>query len=124
MKECEFEYNEHRGVYRCMVCGREIKAPKDSIVSAYCKIQTADAEPSLIKKAAHYAVAVVQHYTTGAKIREDAEVKVILEICKSCPYYNSDNQTCRKCGCRCNSSRNPLVNKIRMESQHCPTGQW
>ena len=85
MKECEFEYNEQTGVYRCMVCGREIKAPKDSIVSAYCKIQPVEAEPSLIKKAAHYAAAVVQHYTTGAKIREDAEVKVILEICKSCP---------------------------------------
>lgn len=118
MIECDFEYSDGR--YKCKVCGREIKAQKDSIVTAYCKVQ----EPTLPEKIVHYTAAVVQHYTMGAKVREDSEVESILAICQSCPYYNADNQTCRKCGCRCNSGRNPLTNKIRMESQHCPENKW
>lgn len=125
MKECEFEYNEQMGVYRCTVCGREIKAPKDTIVSAYCKIQTPNEKlPTLTQKALHYVAAVVQHYATGANTRPNEEVEALLTICQQCENYNSVLEICRVCGCRCTNGSNAFFNKLRMASQHCPRGKW
>lgn len=125
MNECKFEYDERASVFRCSVCGREIKAPKDTIVSAYCQVQEQKQdEPNLRKKIVHYVEAVIQHYATGAKTRTDEEVEQLLTICQQCEKYNAVREYCRVCGCKCNNLKNAFLNKLRMESQHCPEKKW
>lgn len=119
MAECKFYYNEDKQAWICSVCGRMLKVPKTNTVHAVCV-----RKPSLARQAINYTKAVVKHIATGAKTCTDEEVEERLKICQSCDFFNLDKQYCKLCGCNCNTSKSPFVNKLRMQSQKCPRGKW
>ena len=117
--KCKFEYSDEKQAWVCSVCGRIVQAPKENVVHADCKRGA-----NFIQKAVHYATAVVTHIATGAKTRTDEEVEQLLAICQQCEKYNALKGYCRVCGCKCNNLKNAFLNKLRMESQHCPEKKW
>ena len=40
-----------------------------------------------------------------------------LAVCKTCPYYSSRQNRCKKCGCF-------LTHKVQFEVSQCPVGKW
>jgi hypothetical protein len=40
-----------------------------------------------------------------------------LEICKGCPWFRKNSQTCRKCGCF-------MKLKTTLAHAKCPEGKW
>ena len=112
---CELEYIETKNIWKCKRCGKEYSGDRNTVIYSHCR-------RSFPAQIVNYANAVIKHYASGAKRRDDSEVEKILEICKGCSFF--DSGTCQKCGCRCNSSKYPLMNKLRMESQHCPEKKW
>jgi len=70
----------------------------------------------------HYAVALAKWTAAGFPTRDQAEVERIeTELCKPCEAYRAGR--CAKCGCNVNKSI-ALVNKIGMETEHCPLSKW
>jgi len=54
----------------------------------------------------------------GEKVAVDrAEQGRRLEICRQCPEFDPGPTRCRKCGCS-------LPLKARLETEHCPLGEW
>lgn len=51
-----------------------------------------------------------------------------MQICRACPRFNPEKETCTVCGCymevktACYTNRNPK--KMRNEYTHCPEGRW
>ena len=73
--------------------------------------------------AKHYGVALARWTKAGYPMRPQAEVvRIHTELCEPCPEYLDGR--CQKCRCQVNQSRIPLVNKIKMASEHCPLGRW
>lgn len=71
-----------------------------------------------------YIGAVSRWIAAGHPKRSDEEVNHIYdEICSACDAFNKDG-ACALCKCRVSKSKNSLVNKIRMATEHCPTGKW
>ena len=119
MNFCDAKWNEEKGYWQCTVCGTIYHDSKEyTHISAICPGTT------LSKKIRNYTKAVVQHIATGMETRTNEEVNTILEICKQCEHFNSRNNSCRICGCRCNKNKSAFTNKLRMKSQKCPKGKW
>jgi hypothetical protein len=79
--------------------------------------------PSLAKRVLTYAQALKAWTTSGMPNRTDDEVQDILTtFCRPCSYYKKG--FCKVCGCRVNGSNVPLINKIKMATQHCPKRRW
>lgn len=47
----------------------------------------------------------------------DEEAKNRLNICKTCPFFNSLNERCTKCGCY-------MSVKTYLRAEKCPVGKW
>ncbi len=51
-----------------------------------------------------------------------------MDTCKTCTYYDAENDKCTVCGCfmsiktRLLTNRNPK--RVRIEHTHCPMGLW
>ena len=58
-------------------------------------------------------------------IRGEAEYLRVKAICQSCPHdmWDAEKEACKKCGCG-GKSKVVLLNKIKLESEHCPMGEW
>lgn len=73
--------------------------------------------------ARHYAKALVHWGKAGFPVREQSEVERIeREICRPCSDYVKGR--CRLCGCRVTASSLPIINKIKMATEHCRRGKW
>lgn len=81
----------------------------------------------MIAKAIEYSAEIAGYVADGMRSRTDAEVVSILAICKDCNLRGKplhiDGQ-CLVCGCKVNDEQNPLLNKARMASAHCPLKKW
>lgn len=75
-------------------------------------------------EAKHYAVALQRWAKAGYPVRDQAEVTRIDKICQSNECKKYANGRCTVCGCRVNTSRIPLLNKIKMATEQCPIGRW
>jgi len=40
-----------------------------------------------------------------------------MDICRSCEFFRSKTETCKKCGCF-------MKLKTKLERAHCPIGKW
>lgn len=76
----------------------------------------------ILRRFGNYAKAVTRHVASGMERRTDQEVDSVFSICKSCESYRGG--VCKRCGCRCNTGKIALLNKLRMKSEHCPDGKW
>lgn len=82
-------------------------------------------EARFADKAVRYATAVARWIAAGSPARTDDDVERIYEtLCRPCEYFNPQRQGCKVCGCRLGKSKNALVNKIRMATEHCPRQKW
>lgn len=115
---CDVEWSEESGGWKCKRCGCVYKTPKDRVVLATCKAATK------LEQVVNYARAVYSHVSTGFQNRSDEQVNDLLEICRQCDSYNAQARVCRICGCRCTGGTFAYVNKLRMGSQHCPLKKW
>lgn len=80
--------------------------------------------PGISRQLSGYALAVSRWLAAGAPSRTDRQVSELLAICQGCPKYDADRGACSKCGCKVNSSRWGLANKLRMATEACPDGHW
>ena len=125
MSNCTFELVGN--TYRCTRCGLEYPAEWGNKMVSPCAVQgdiEPDRSPSLTTKAVNYTKAVVRHVTSGMETRSQDEIDRIFAICESNKCKEFNGKGCNICGCCVNKSRKALRNKIAMESQHCPKGEW
>lgn len=73
--------------------------------------------PSLLRRAATAAKAVVKHIAAGCPTVSDEEKQRRLALCQVCSEFNAGNATCRKCGCK-------LKLKAAWSLERCPLGRW
>lgn len=79
--------------------------------------------PNLTTRVATWANAVTSWISAGSPKRSEEEVNHIHETyCKPCPW--NKNNVCSSCGCNVTTSSHPLINKIKMATQHCPKELW
>lgn len=77
----------------------------------------------------NYWKAVKKWIIAGRPKRKASEVKRIhKEFCLAsptpCDWYDSKSQRCKGCGCKVKPKGIAILNKIRMETEHCPKGLW
>lgn len=55
---------------------------------------------------------------SGEKVRVSSEVlKLRMNICKECDFYDISKNKCKKCGCK-------VKYKARLMTEHCPIDTW
>jgi len=83
--------------------------------------------PSRFVKVSRYVRAVSRWIAAGCPVRLPEEViRVFQGICSQCPkdQFDIERKVCKKCGCKVSLNCKGLLNKIRMETEHCPEGLW
>ena len=79
----------------------------------------------MFNKAIHYTRALSRWIKAGRPVRSEMEIIHLMDtFCKLCKDYNSPAGTCNHCGCHVNVSTIAPLNKIAMETEHCPLGKW
>src|SRR3990167_1346790 len=63
-----------------------------------------------------YAKALLRWRTAGKPVRSPEEQAAILQICKSCQFFNPNGAKCRLCGCGLKLGGD----KVRMATEQCP----
>ena len=120
---------ESPGVWRCAVCQRPYRGPRPP--RRQCR--PGEAPTQAVRQAAeklgisiddlgHYAAALARWAAAGFPVRSQAEVARIEVICRACEHYVEGR--CRHCGCRVNTGRIAITNKIKMASERCAVGRW
>ena len=72
-----------------------------------------------------YWKAVKRWIAAGRPVRRDGEVQRIhKEFCAPCDWYDSKSQRCKGCGCIVKPQGIALLNKIKMQTEHCPRSFW
>ena len=68
-----------------------------------------------------YKEALKKWHKAGRPVRTAEEVTDILETkCKGCDWYDAAKKRCKGCGCRVTDGGIPVLNKIKMATEHCP----
>ena len=80
--------------------------------------------PPLTVQLVTWKTAIEKWRKAGRPKRSDAQVKTILEICKTCSWYDPDKRRCKGCGCAVTNGGIAVLNKIRMASESCPQDKW
>lgn len=81
---------------------------------------------SAAEKVERYTKDTVNWMLEGAKIRSDAEVARLFQICKDCDSYEArgdNNGACGICGCQV-SLGGAFTNKLRRLGEGCPLNKW
>lgn len=82
-------------------------------------------ENAMMTKILRYARALTRWIKGGRKTRSQAEILELYDkICSRCEEFKTDRGACGICGCRINTSENPLINKLAMASEKCPKEKW
>ena len=74
-------------------------------------------EPNSLQKVINLSKAIVEHIYHGANILSEDELKVRLNICKNCEFFQPENDRCSQCGCF-------LSIKASWKEQSCPIKKW
>lgn len=72
--------------------------------------------PGLLRKAANFGKAVVQHAAAGWQTISDGQKRIRLTICEACPEFTQE-RTCNRCGCY-------MDVKAGWKEQKCPLNKW
>ncbi len=72
-----------------------------------------------------YWKAVKRWIAGGRPVRGPEEVKQIhKDFCAPCDWYDAESQRCKGCGCVVKPQGVALLNKIKMQTEHCPRNFW
>lgn len=97
----------------------------DCSICQACSKDVRDHTPGTLTKLSGYFIAVRNWVKAGRPLRPDSEVDEIFNThCKPCDRYNPDTHSCNECGCAVSTSDKPLVNKLKMATEHCPLGRF
>lgn len=80
--------------------------------------------PGLGRRAWNFLKAVTKHAAGGFKHRDEEEVKRIAAICRECEFFNGKACTHKDCGCGVRNDERKFLNKLFMETEHCPIHKW
>jgi hypothetical protein len=130
-KACWLYANDPR--YRAIGDGLPIpeieETPVPQIDPECVKRRNAPEGPSLIRKAANFAKAVVTHVTAGMPKTPEPEIARRITICEAClpsgdesappGFFDPVKRECTHPNCGCNMNR-----KAAWLTQHCPIGKW
>ena len=72
-------------------------------------------------KGVNFGSAIMKWLAAGRPVRKRKEIKRIFAICHDCNQF--DGNRCLQCSCACNE-REILMNKIALETEHCPLEKW
>lgn len=67
--------------------------------------------------AGRFGKSVFNHAKDGFKTVDSEIFEKRMSICKSCPFFNSEQVRCDKCGCFLNV-------KASWNSEKCPVDKW
>lgn len=73
--------------------------------------------PPFRTRVMNFMHALAGHVRNGFTTVSPEVLEQRLETCASCQHFTG--QHCAKCGCNC-GNRNPFLNKLAWESEHCP----
>ena len=78
-----------------------------------------------VRRILTYAEAVAEWTAAGCPRRTAEETEAIFRIfCRPCFLYDKPRRQCRECTCRVAPTGLAVFNKIKMATQHCPSGRW
>lgn len=108
---------------RCTYCGLTLPLiAVDKVVISRCPVGPSVDESPPPRLLRNYSRAIAKWVKAGRPRRSDGEVAAILEICHRCSLF--ENGGCKKCGCRVNTRKSALANKLRMATESCPIDRW
>lgn len=96
---------------------RENPAPLEASTKQTVVSKTELDPPSVADRVVGFSKSLVKHAKNGFSNVEDDLQRDRLRICKSCPFFNEENISCKKCGCY-------LLVKTAWASESCPEGKW
>ena len=77
------------------------------------------------QKVVRYTRALSRWVKAGRPVRTEEEIIQIFEQhCQACSDYEERTSSCGHCGCRVNTSNIAPLNKIAMQTEHCPLEMW
>lgn len=116
---------------QCSQCPRHLAAVElaERLEAARCKAAEQAGEvpktPSLMRRSMNYAEAVTGWVAAGRPERSAEETqRIFQQHCSKCAWYDKEKQICRGCGCKVTNVGHPMLNKIKMATQHCPRNLW
>lgn len=81
--------------------------------------------PGVVELATTYFGAVKRWIAAGRPTRDATEVgKIHSDFCVPCNWYDSQTRRCKGCGCQVKAKGMAMLNKIKMETEHCPKNLW
>jgi hypothetical protein len=93
---------------------RKLEEIKKSIPKGVSYPSTAQ----MIKNAAQSVVKNVQSVIEGNSLSVSSEeANLRLNVCKTCPYFDKDQERCKQCGCK-------MAVKTYLKAEKCPIGKW
>ena len=81
------------------------------------------AQPSFLRRAAHFAVALAQHVAAGCPMASQKTIDARFAVCNICPFFSGDRCQHISCGCNAKATRE-FLNKLAWADQKCPIGKW
>ena len=82
-------------------------------------------KPTTYQLATRYTRALSRWIKAGRPVRTESEIiDIFRNDCCPCMDYDERSSSCKHCGCRVNESIIALINKIAMQTEHCPLEKW
>jgi|SRR5690606_36547048 len=76
-------------------------------------------KPSFVEQVINYGHALVDYAKDGFQDVSDEIYQERLSICKSCEFYDKEQNKCSQCGCTM-AGESGFKSKLRMANQSCP----
>ena len=77
------------------------------------------------QKIMRYTRALSRWIKAGRSVRNNETInQIFAQHCRLCDDYDERTSSCRHCGCRVNTSSVAPLNKIAMQTEHCPLEKW
>src|SRR5262249_35723466 len=103
--------------------GERLRAHWDAIAAdpKLLEEKAAPEGPGLLRRAANFIKAQIEHTLHGRPKATEKEVRIRLEICSVCPsgLFDPQRRTCKDQGCGCF-----VDEKAKFADQKCPRGHW
>lgn len=119
--ECPYRFQSVGG-YTCSVTG----LPVTPEICGRCDEETRATTATWGDKAINYLTSIRRWVAQGQPMRTAEEIeKLFAEHCANCERYDKESHGCKTCGCSVSATTmEPLDNKLRMGSEHCPLGRF
>ncbi len=77
------------------------------------------------QKVVRYTRALSRWVKAGRPVRDESEIiRIFQSDCRACEDYDKRSSSCKHCGCRVSESTIAPLNKIAMQTEHCPLEKW